>query len=53
MSHRQNIVYHDVSMDERADSLKKQPLYVAGLTDFSIEARRDMYDLFVNGKCVM
>ena len=46
---------HSVSIDERADSLKKQPSYVAGLTDFSIEGCNcgDMYDLFVNGKCVM
>ena len=54
--HRQNwnIVYPDVSLDEgELESLKKQPSYVAGFTDPSIEARADMYDLFVNGKYTM
>ena len=41
-------------MDEgELDSLKRHPSYVAGFTDPSIEARGDMYDLFMNGEQMM
>ena len=50
--HRQNwnIVYPNMSIDEfELEGLQGHGTYVAGFTDPAVEARTDLYDLFVNG----
>ena len=50
--HRQNwnIVYPNMSTDEfELEGLQGHGTYVAGFTDPAVEARTDLYDLFVNG----
>lgn len=51
--HRQNwnVVFPHVELTgmELAD-LTSHGTYVAGFTDASIEARTELYDLFINGK---
>ena len=53
--HRQNwnIVFPHVELTERElANLTSHGSYVAGFTDATIEARTELYDLFVNGKLV-
>ena len=54
--HRQNwsIVHPYVHLEEEElGRLTTSITYVAGFTDASVESRTELYDLFVNGKCVM
>lgn len=50
--HRQNwnIVYPYMSLDE-GDTLKHS--YIAGFTDPAIETHEELYDVLVNGMCVL
>ena len=56
MWHRQNwnVVYPNLSMDNEAEvkELGQHGTYVAGFLDSSVQARSDLYDLFVNGELV-
>ena len=49
--HRQNwnIIYPYVDLvEQELSSLQKQPNYIAGFLDSSVENRTDLYDIFVN-----
>ena len=53
--HRQNwnIVHPYVHLEEEElERLTTSITYVAGFTDASVESRTELYDLFVNGKCL-
>ena len=38
--------------DEELERLTTSIAYVAGFTDASVESRTELYDLFVNGRCL-
>ena len=52
--HRQNwnVVYPHVTLDRETEmaELNKLGTYVAGFLDPAVQARTDLYDLFVSGK---
>ena len=53
MLHRKNwdIVYPQCELEEvELADLSCHGTYVAGFTDFTVEGRTDLYDLFVNGE---
>ena len=52
MWHRQNwnIVYPNIGLDEfELEGLQGHVTYIAGFTDSAVEARTDLYDLFIDG----
>ena len=54
--HRQNwnVVYPSLELEEgELATLAPLGTYVAGFTDASAEGRTDLYDLFVNGQCLL